>query len=77
MFGPEGGLGVAHGAQHPAPVGIGTEHSSLYQGGAYHSFRQPFGALFAPGAGYFAGDQPAGPFAVPGDGPGQPTTGIV
>src|SRR5699024_4561385 len=30
-LGAEGGLGVAHGAQHPAPVGVGAEHSGLHQ----------------------------------------------
>ena len=77
MLRSEGGLGVAHGAQHPAPVGVGAEHGRLHQGGGHHRLGQTLGALLAPGARHFAGDQLAGPLAVSGDGPGQMAADVV
>ena len=77
MLRAEGGLGVAHGGQHPAPVGIRPAHGGLHQGGAHHRLGQPLGVLLAAGPGHFACDQPAGPLAVAGDGPGQIAAGVL
>ena len=49
MLRAEGGLGVAHGGQHPAPVGVRPAHGGLHQGGAHHRLGQPLGVLLAAG----------------------------